>query len=69
MNHSPKKCKEMLYIMPTKNIPDVTPLMVNETILERVSVYKALGVIIKDNLRWNDNIDKLVQSIQTSTYS
>ena len=50
----------MLYIMPTKNIPDVTPLMVNETILERVSVYKALGVIIKDNLRWNDNIDELV---------
>ncbi len=34
--------------------------MVNETILERVSLYKALGVIIKDNLRWNDNIDELV---------
>ena len=42
MNLNPKKCKEML-LCPLKNISDVMRLMVKETILERVSVYKALG--------------------------
>lgn len=58
-NLNPKKCKEMI-ICPLKMLTDLAPLTINGVPLEKVSSHKILGLIIKDNIKWNDNIDDIV---------
>ena len=59
MNLNPKKCKEMI-ICPLKIPPDITPLNINGCDLKKVSSHKVLGIILSDNLKWNDNIREVV---------
>ena len=35
----------------------VSPVQLNGAVIERVPNYKLLGVIITENLTWNDNCD------------
>lgn len=59
MNLNPKKCKEML-ICPLQHHPDLAPLMVNGVPLEKVSSHKVLGLVIMDNVKWNNNINEII---------
>ena len=60
MNLNPKKCKEML-VVPLKRTPDLTPLLLNGVSLEKVASHKMLGTTIMDNLKWNKNIDEIIE--------
>ena len=41
-------------------------LVINGTLVNQVSTSKSLGVIIDENLTWNDHIDKLAKKIASS---
>ena len=59
MNHNQKKWKEMI-ICPLKMRPDLAPLTINGVPFEKLSSHKILGLIITNNIKWNDNIDEIV---------
>ena len=59
MNLNPKKCKEMCIFFLTKDL-HVLQLTVNDTYLEKVSVNKAVGITLCDNLKWGQNTREIV---------
>jgi hypothetical protein len=54
-----KKCKE-LRICFQKDKPELLPLLIDEQALEIVQSHKVLGLIIQNNLKWNEHIDSVV---------
>ncbi|CAB4017461.1 RNA-directed DNA polymerase from mobile element jockey, partial [Paramuricea clavata] len=59
MKLNTKKCKEM-QICFFRNKPELPHLCVEDQILECVSSHKVLGLIIQDNLKWNEHISMIV---------
>ena len=59
MKLNAKKCKEM-QICFFRDKPDLLNLRVGDQVLECVSSHKVLGLIIQDDLRWNEHIAKTV---------
>ena len=59
MRLNEKKCKDMV-ISVLKYQPTVmTPIQLNGIVIDRVSSYKLLGVIISNDLSWNENCDSI----------
>jgi len=54
MNINSNKTKEMVLGSLTKE--SVVPLTVPSTIVQRVSVYKILGVTVNSDLKWDDHV-------------
>ena len=54
-----KKCKEMLICF-FRNTPELPSLCVGGQALESVSSHKVLGLIIQNDLRWNEHIAMIV---------
>ena len=54
MNINWRKTKEM--VLGTKSA-SVSDLCVNDNSIERVHVFKRLGVLLDDNLKWNNHVD------------
>ena len=53
MKLNPKKCKEMVVDFLQYKLTCSSPLLIGGAIIERVSQYKQLGVIVSDDLSWN----------------
>ena len=65
LNLNPSKCK-ILTIDKKKSSP--TDLLINNTKLPKVKVFKDLGIYISENLKWNEHINYLYKVAQTSCY-
>ena len=59
MKLNAKKCKEMQICFFRKK-PDLLNLRVGDQVLECVSSHKVLGLIIQDDLSWNEHITIIV---------
>ncbi|CAB4023173.1 Hypothetical predicted protein [Paramuricea clavata] len=59
MKLNAKKCKEM-QICFFRNKPELPHLCVEDQILECVSSHKVLGLIIQDDLKWNQHFSMIV---------
>jgi hypothetical protein len=44
------------------------PIFIGDQEIERVSTYKLLGVILSDDLKWNNHIDYIVSKASKSLY-
>ena len=57
MTLNPKKSKEMVVNFMENSNTIMRPLYIGNQIVERISSYKLLGVIINENLKWNCHVD------------
>ena len=57
MTLNPIKCKEMLINFMLNSNFTLTPLVVDNNGIARVSTYKILGVFIDSDLKWNSNVE------------
>ena len=64
MKHSvrlnPRNCKEMVVNFMGNPNTIMRPLYIGNQMVERISSYKLLGVIINGNLKWNCHVDYIV---------
>ena len=59
MKLNAKKCKE-LRVCFFKATPQLPPLRIDGQVLETVRSHKVLGLVIQDNLKWNENTCMIV---------
>ena len=59
MKLNAKKCKE-LRVCFFKATPQLPPLRIDGQVLETVHSHKVLGLVIQDNLKWNENTCMIV---------
>ena len=57
MTLNPKNCKEMIVNFMENSNTIMRPLYIGSQIVERISSYKLLGVIVNENLKWNCRVD------------
>ena len=57
MTLNPNKCKEMIVNFMENSNTIMRPLYIGSQIVERISSYKLLGVIVNENLKWNCRVD------------
>ena len=57
--YNAKKCKE-LRVCFIKATPQLPPLRIDGQVLETVRSHKVLGLVIQDNLKWNENTCMIV---------
>ena len=55
---NPLKCKEIMVNF-SREQPDYPPILVNGTIIERVKKAEILGLVITDDLKWNEHVNKI----------
>ena len=55
---NPLKCKEIMVNF-SREQPDYPPILVNGTIIERVKKAEVLGLVITDDLKWNEHVNKI----------
>ena len=54
-----KKCKK-LHVCFFKVTPQLPPLRIDRQVLQTVRSHKVLGLVIQDNLKWNEHICMIV---------
>ena len=54
-----KKCKDMVLNFLKYQPTVITPIQLNGIVIDRVSSYKLLGVIISNDLSWNEHCDSI----------
>ncbi|CAB4008778.1 Hypothetical predicted protein [Paramuricea clavata] len=59
MKLNPKKCKEMLINFLHNPNFLLRPIQIGNNIIERVTTYKSLGVILSSDLKWNPHISRI----------
>ncbi len=62
-----KKCKE-LRVCFLRETPDLSPLLIDGHALEVVRSHKVLGLVIQNNLKWNDHIESVVSKASKRLY-
>ena len=67
MSLNPLKCKEILFYF-WKNNPNFPPMTVDEQPIEVVKSAKLLGVILSDDLKWNDHVAYIVKKSAKRLY-
>lgn len=67
MSLNPRKCKE-LFICFWKNKQNLPPLTVNEQSVDLVKSAKILGVILSDDLKWNEHVSYIVKKSSKRLY-
>ena len=67
MKLNPKKCKE-LRVCFLRETPDLSPLLIDGHALEVVQSHKVLGLVIQNDLKWNDHIDSVVSKASKRSY-
>ena len=56
----PAKCKEMFINFIHNSNSSPNPIVTGNSIIERVENYKILGVIMNNQLQWNNHADFIV---------
>ena len=59
MPFNEKKCKDMVINFLKYQPTVITPIQLNGIVIDRVSSYKLLGVIISNDLSWNEHCDSI----------
>ena len=59
MRLNKKKCKDMVNNFLKYQPTVITPIQLNGIVIDRVSSYKLLGVIISNDLSWNEPCDSI----------
>ena len=59
MRFNEKKCKDMVINFLKYQPTVITPIQLNGIVIERVSSYKLLGVIVTNDLSWNEHCDSI----------
>ena len=59
MRPNGKKCKDMVINFFKYQPTVITPIQLNGIVIDRVSSYKLLGVIISNDLSWNEHCDSI----------
>ena len=59
MRLNEKKCKDMVINFLKYQPTVITPIQLNSIVIDRVSSYKLLGVIITNDLSWNEHCDSI----------
>ena len=67
MKLNPKKCKE-LRVCFLRETPDLSPLLIDGRALEVVRSHKVLGLVIQNDLKWNDHIESVVSKASKRLY-
>ncbi len=68
MKLNPKKCKEMLINFLHNPNFLLRPIQIGNNIIERVTTYKSLGVILSSDLKWNPHIEYIVKKANKKLY-
>ena len=61
MKLNPKKCKEMMISFLQYDLQPIHPIYIFGTLVERVSCYKLLGVIVSQDLTWNSHVEYILK--------
>ena len=67
MKLNPKKCKE-LRVCFLRETPDLSPLLIDGHALEVVHSHKVLGLVIQNDLKWNEHIDSVLSKASKRLY-
>ena len=65
---NPAKCKEMFINSLHISNSSLNPTVMGNNIIERVKNYRILGVIMNNELKWNNNVDFSVNDIWNKSY-
>ena len=69
MKLNPKKCKEMLINFMQNDNFTIRPIVLGNNTVECVTTYKLLGIIISNDLKWNEHIDYISKKASKRLYS
>ena len=69
MKLNPLKCKEMLINFMINSNFITAPINIGNRIVDPVTSYKILGVIIDNDLRWNSHVDNICKKASKRLYS
>ena len=69
MKLNPQKCKEMYVNFMKNSITAMRPITVGNQEVERVGTYKPLGVIIRDDLKWNTHVEYVIAKAAKRLYA
>ena len=69
MKLNPKKCKEMLINFMQNDNFTIRPTVLGNNTVECVTTYKLLGIIISNDLKWNEHIDYILKKASKRLYS
>ena len=69
MKLNPKKCKEMLINFMQNDNFTTRPIVLGNNTVECVTTYKLLGIIISNDLKWNEHIDYISKKASKGMYS
>ena len=61
------KCKEMVIDF-SKEKRNFAPLLINDVPVERVKATRILGIILQDNMNWNDHVHQIVRKAGKRLY-
>ena len=59
MKPNPKKCKELCVCF-LREKPVLSPLLIDGHALEVVRSHKVLGLVIQNDLKWNEHIESVI---------
>ena len=69
MKLNPKKCKEMMISFLQYHLQPIHPIHISGTLVERVSCYKLLGVIVSQDLTWNSHVHYILKKANSRLYA
>ena len=69
MKLNPKKCKEMLINFMQNDNFTTRPIVLGNNTVECVTTYKLLGIIISNDLKWNEHINYISKKASKRLYS
>ena len=69
MKLTPKKCKEMLINFMQNDNFTLRPIVLRNNTIQCVTTHKLLGIIISNDLKWNEHIDYISKKAWKRLYS
>ena len=68
MKLNSSKCKEFFICYWKKEVPNFPPIKIQDQPVERVGVYKSLGVLLNDELKWNEHVHYITTKASKRLY-
>ena len=69
MRLNPTKCKEMHINFLRNSNCLINPIIIGGNDIKRVNIYKILGVIMDNDLKWNCRVDDIIKKASKKLYS
>ena len=68
MKLNSSKCKEFFICYWKKDVPNFPPIKIQDQPVERVGVYKSLGVLLNNELKWNEHVHYITTKASKRLY-